>query len=62
MTLAEKVEKLVGEFAKNDINREKALQDAEMLADMYHDIRPVPYAVPMEKFFGLPAFSKDHSI
>jgi hypothetical protein len=58
MTLAEEVEKLVDQLAKEDANRDRALEDAEALADRYKDIKPKTYAVPMEKFLGFPAFSK----
>lgn len=54
-TMVDRVEKLL---EKTDDQRTKALREAEMLADRYSDIQPDTYSVPMEKFFGLPAFYK----
>lgn len=58
MTLVQKVEKLVEQAAKEEQQRDQALRDAEALADRYKDVQPRTYSVPMEKFLGLPAFSK----
>lgn len=32
----------------------EALRDAERLADLYSDVRPDPFVVPIERFVGLP--------
>jgi hypothetical protein len=32
----------------------RALADAERLADMFADVKPVPFVVPFERFAGLP--------
>jgi hypothetical protein len=31
-----------------------ALKEAERLADLYADVKPIPFAVPIERFVGLP--------
>ena len=36
-----------------DIELDKALADAERMAEEYADINPIPYIVPMEKYIGL---------
>lgn len=58
MTLVQRVEKLVEQAAKEEESRDRAIRDAEALADKYEDVRPRTYSVPMEKFLGFPAFSK----
>jgi hypothetical protein len=58
MSLVKRVEKIIEEAAKQEVNRDKALQEAEALADKYAAVRPQTYSVPMEKFLGFPAFSK----
>lgn len=58
MTLSQKVERLVDQAAKDDVYKDRALRDAEMLADRYKDVQPKTYSIPMEKFHGLPAYSK----
>lgn len=57
--LTEQVLKIIDSVeASSMAENDKALRDAEALAEKYKDVRPAPFAVPMEKFFGLPAFSK----
>jgi|688.fasta_scaffold2437617_2 hypothetical protein len=58
MTLVQRVEKLREQIAADDQVREKALEDAEALSDLFKDVKPKTYSVPMERFLGLPAFSK----
>jgi hypothetical protein len=35
-------------------NLEHSLAEAERLSDMFADVRPVPYIVPMERYYGFP--------
>ena len=59
MTLTEKVSELLDQVHSNDdSDKAKELKKAEELADKYDDIRPKTYAVPMERFYGLPVYSK----
>lgn len=54
MTLSEKVShrlSTLSETAEQD--RLVALAEAERLADVFADVRPVPYAVPIERFVGM---------
>lgn len=52
MTLTDKVQervaKLPGESLENN-----ALMEAERLADMFADIKPTPYSVPIERYVGM---------
>ena len=36
---------------------EQAPKDAERLADLFSDVEPQPYIVPIQRFVGLPVFS-----
>ena len=56
--MVDQIKKRLEKVEKTDDQRAKALREAEMLADRYSDIQPDTYSVPMEKFFGLPAFYK----
>lgn len=60
MTLTKKVEELLVQVNDNDDGGDKAkeLRKAEEMADQYDDIRPKTYAVPMERYLGLPMYSK----
>jgi hypothetical protein len=40
---------------------EGALCDAELLADLFSDVRPIPYIVPIERFAGLPILGEEKS-
>lgn len=56
MSIVSTVEKLVkdSEDIVAALEQDDALNEAERLADLYADIRPEPYAVPIERFAGLP--------
>lgn len=41
-------------IVEDPVNNEKALREAARLADLYSDIRPEPFVVPIERFVGLP--------
>lgn len=58
MSLTKKVEKIVKERLIIDGKKRDALQRAEELADRYDFVKPVPYALSIERTFGLPAFSQ----
>lgn len=36
------------------LDRDEAIKEAERLADLYSDVRPDPYVIPIERFVGLP--------
>ena len=58
MTLAGKVlEKLME--ADDQISTKEHIRRAEKLADKFKDVEPESYSVPMEKYYGLPAFEKN---
>lgn len=58
MTLAEKVKEVLVKGDFKNAQHQKALEDAERLADLYADIKPEPYVVPTERFVGFTVFSK----
>ena len=59
MTLTKKVSELLDQVnISDDGDKAKELKKAEEMADKYDDIRPKTYAVPMERFYGLPVYSK----
>ena len=31
-----------------------ALADAERMADLYSEIKPTPFSIPIERYYGLP--------
>jgi len=53
MNIALLVEGRLKAIGEQGIENNKALADAERMADEYSDIKPVPYIVPMEKYIGL---------
>lgn len=55
MTLTKKVEEIVAELARSNPSKNEALRKAEELADHFHDVKPVPYEVPIEQALGLPS-------
>ena len=59
MTLTKRVSELLDQVnISDDGDKAKELKKAEEMADKYDDIRPKTYAVPMERFYGLPSYSK----
>lgn len=42
-----------------DIELDEALREAERLADVFEEVKPQPYVVPIERFAGLPVFQRD---
>jgi hypothetical protein len=54
MTITEKVRvALAGQIGSAPHNSAE-LAEAERLADIYADVKPVPFIVPIERFSGLP--------
>jgi hypothetical protein len=54
MTLSEKVRQRISAIEETQAaNLDQALAAAERLADEFAYIRPVPYAVPIERFVGM---------
>ncbi len=54
MTLSEKVAHRLSTLSETtEQDRLAALSAAERLADLFADVRPVPYAVPIERFVGM---------
>lgn len=54
MTLSEKVmQRMLAIEETEATNLDEALAAAERLADEFAYIRPVPYAVPIERFVGM---------
>lgn len=56
MTIAEQVKRRL-ECEPSQIDKNQALERAEKLADLFKDVRPVPYEFPIERALGLPQFS-----
>ena len=55
MSILENVENaLLNSADQEDYDLAGALAEAEKLADLYSDVQPVPYIVPIERFAGLP--------
>jgi hypothetical protein len=53
MKLADKVQAMIE--GNNDIGTlAGALADAERLADLYSEIKPTPFSIPIERYYGLP--------
>lgn len=59
MTLTDRVRQLQESQEASTGTRSAALERAEKLADKFADIHPQPLAMPMEKYFGTPAFHTD---
>lgn len=36
----------------------EALREAERLSDVFQEVRPQPYVVPIERFAGLPVYDR----
>ena len=54
MTLSEKVSHRLNTLSETtEPDRLAAIAAAERLADAFSDVRPVPYAVPIERFVGM---------
>lgn len=53
MKLAEKVQAAI-DGNKNVGTLAGALADAERMADVYAEIKPTPFAISIEKYYGLP--------
>ena len=53
MTLADAVRAKLGTIGHAPRMKD-ALLEAERLADLYADVKPVPYIVPMERYVGVP--------
>ena len=58
MKIAEKVRAALANDAAKRTSTSNALAEAERLADVYADIKPIPFIVPIERFSGLPFESK----
>lgn len=54
MSIIEKVEAAIAKSQSAPVTPSGALAKAERLADIYADIKPVPFIVPLERFSGLP--------
>lgn len=58
MILADRVRTALAASPPAISHNSAALAEAERLADVYADIKPVPFIVPIERFSGLPFESK----
>jgi hypothetical protein len=58
MNIVDKVQSALGRDSNNQPKNSAALAAAERLADMYADIKPIPFIVPIERFSGLPFESR----
>jgi uncharacterized OB-fold protein len=52
MTLTDKVQERVARLPAETAHT-LALVEAERLADMFADIKPTPYSVPIERYVGM---------
>jgi hypothetical protein len=43
------------------LEHDAALKEAERLADLFAEVKPQPYVVPIQRFAGLPVFKGDNS-
>lgn len=52
-SLGDRIERLLNETSldPNEANRE-----AERMADLFADVEPQPFSIPMERFYGLPSY------
>ena len=37
---------------------DNALREAERMADLFSDVKPQPYVVPIQRFIGVPVLNK----
>lgn len=58
MSISSDVRKLLAEY-RHPQELEGALRDAELLADHFSNVRPVPYIVPIERFAGLQSLGEE---
>lgn len=60
MSTLELVEEALRKLEKttSKVDQDDALKEAERLADLYSDVKPKPYIVPIERFAGLSVLSK----
>lgn len=54
MKIAEKVLDRIDEAKKQIVELEGALAEAERLADQFADVKPIPYSIPIERYYGMP--------
>lgn len=59
MNLSDQVAARLAEFPPEGEATDQALRDADRMADQFKDVLPKTFSVPMERFYGLPAFQKD---
>jgi len=58
MTLTGKVLERLKE-ADDQLSTKEHIRRAEKLAEKFKDVEPESYSVPMERYYGLPAFEQD---
>lgn len=58
MTLAEKIRARMQE-AEDQMSVKEHIRRAERLSEKFKDVEPESYSVPMEKYYGLPAFQTE---
>lgn len=54
MSIIDAVNAKLAENVNTDAALSHALAEAERMADMFADVKPVPFVVPFERFSGLP--------
>lgn len=57
MSITEQVKRIL-ESETPEVDKNQALAHAEKLADIFKDVKPIPYEFPIERALGLPEFSK----
>lgn len=57
MKIVDKVKSsLASSNTNNDVALSAALAEAERLSDIYAEIKPIPYIVPIERFAGMTTY------
>ena len=59
MSIVDKVNELLSSSGIPDKQNRQELIEAERLADLYSDVKPVPFIIPIERLIGSPALSQN---
>ena len=59
MSLVREVRQRLEKTRMSTVDLDEALLEAERLSDLFREVKPQPYVVPVERFAGLPVFRRD---
>lgn len=62
MSILREVKESLDRGAEVETDLADALKEAERLADLFKEVKPQPYVVPIERFAGLPVFDRKDAL